>query len=678
MARRGDLLAGSRLDASTPVLVLGDLGAYGSPVERAAWLRTAHRLRRAGVRVAALVPIPEARLERSIGKAWAAASWERGRRQGGAAGQSEPRFWEERAERLLRLASPAAFVQPGLLRALRRLLPAWQADAATEADVWSHADVRAADANGLVLHTEAAGRWRKAFAAGVEPGLQAGVSELIGYWHGGLPRELLRAETLVWHALAPGTAPPGDLEDALGFARRLAETARGGDGGDPAYGAAVRRYGRALLGAMPASAYDAVPGLGIVWAASFQGVDGVAVPSNLDPRALYAELGRASEPRWWAARQVGSRLVFAPSPGAAWPSHVSGPGSPVAWLLAAEPEVWAKRELDGPVTQHVLAPGLSIPLYPGQGVALRTDRCAVTVACWQREPWATAAGRDRFGLWAEADAKGVAVRFRWIPPGRFRMGSPEGEAGRWEDEGPQHVVTWTRGRWLGDTPVTQALWEAVMGKNPSQLKSAERPVESVSWDDCERFVARLDGLVQGLAPRLPSEAEWEHACRAGTETATWLGDLEIRGENDAPLLDPIAWYGGNCGVEFDLPGSGLDTTKWPEKQHQHTEGGSRLARRKDPNPFGLHDMLGNVFEWCMDSWNLEDLYSEGDITDPPPCRSGSSRVMRGGSWYSIARRVRAAYRFASAPANRRSDVGFRLARGQEPGPEPTLPPEAPR
>lgn len=634
MARGGDLLAGLRPDPMIPVLVLGDLGTYGSPIERAAWLRTARRLRRAGARVAALVPSPEARWEPAVAKAWSAVSWERGRQGRVAVSRQEPRFWEERAERLLALVSPALLVQPGLLRALRRLLPSWEADAATEADVWSHAEVRVADATGLLLHAEAAERRRKEFVSGVDAGLKDRIAEQIRDWHGGMPKELLRAETLVWHALAPeGGVSPGDLEDALGFAARLAETARAGQG-ESALAAGVQRYGRVLLAGMPAAIYDAVPSLKIVWASAFQGVSGVAVPPGLDVRSLYAELARAGEPRWWAVRQVGSRLVFSPSAGGGWPSQESGPGSPVAWLLAARPELSVKRGRGDSATQLVLERGLSIPLARAESMVLRADCSEVTVNPWMREPWAVAAGRDRYGLWADALIMGLSLRFRWIPPGRFRMGSPESEDGRFDDEGPQHKVIWTTGRWLADAPVTQALWEAVMGKNPSRFSGHDRPVEEVSWDECKVFLGRLEKLAPGLAARMPTEAEWEHACRAGTETATWLGE-------DASLRDTIGWSRGNAGGE-----------KHP-------------VRSKDPNPLGLYDMLGNVYEWCDD---VSKDYSADDLVDPRAVASaGSGRVIRGGSCFDDAGFLRAAGRYARLPGYSYDYLGFRLARGQKPG-----------
>jgi len=286
------------------------------------------------------------------------------------------------------------------------------------------------------------------------------------------------------------------------------------------------------------------------------------------------------------------------------------------------------------------------------------------------EPWAVEWGEDRFGVFTGFAVGSVVQRMRWVPPGRFTMGSPESEVGRWDSEGPQHDVALTRGFWLADTPCTQALWQAVMGENPSRFISSDRPVEQVSWDDCQAFVAKLNGLITGLDARLPSEAEWEYACRGGTKTATWIGDLDLRGQNDAPILDAIAWYGGNSGHGFELS-NGDDSSEWPEKQYPHTQAGTRPVRGKLANPLGLFDMLGNVYEWCGDCF---DPYAATPTIDPMGPEAGSSRVLRGGSWISFARYVRAANRYALAPESRDVGLGLRLARGQGPSPgaEPRL------
>ena len=271
--------------------------------------------------------------------------------------------------------------------------------------------------------------------------------------------------------------------------------------------------------------------------------------------------------------------------------------------------------------------------------------------------WAWEWGDDRYGPWCLFRIKGVAQRLRWIPPGQFLMGSPPREAGRYEWEGPQRTMRIPSGFWLFDTPCTQELWEAVMEDNPSHFRSPTRPVEQVTWDDCQLFVQQLNRQLEGLELSLPSEAQWEYACRAGTTTATYAGDLEIKGDHNAPLLDGIAWYGGNCGVDFELA-KGLDISSWPEKQYDLKMGGSHPVCGKAPNAWGLYDLLGNVWEWCMDPhpiyWDLSE--SAESATD--------GRVIRGGSWGEAPGYVRAASRYRDSPGTRANYLGFRCGEYQ--------------
>lgn len=263
------------------------------------------------------------------------------------------------------------------------------------------------------------------------------------------------------------------------------------------------------------------------------------------------------------------------------------------------------------------------------------------------DEWAVEWGQDKYGVFESFEIGGVVQRMRWIEPGRFSMGSPENEKGRWEQE-LQHEVEISRGYWIADTPCTQALWRVVMGDNPSHFKGDEqRPVEQVSWEDCQRFLAKLGGMPPFRSPgqsgevafRLPTEAEWERACRGGTTGATWDGELELDAEDKSKVLERIGWYWGNSGRETH-----------------------RVAEML-PNPFGLYDMLGNVYEWCAD-WMSD--HTPGLAVDPCGPEEGRSRVLRGGSWSYDARNCRAAYRFWLVPGGADDSVGFRLVRGRAP------------
>jgi sulfatase modifying factor 1 len=273
--------------------------------------------------------------------------------------------------------------------------------------------------------------------------------------------------------------------------------------------------------------------------------------------------------------------------------------------------------------------------------------------------WAHANGRDAYGRWVSFRVGEVEQRMRWISPGTFTMGSPPDEPGRDAGEGPQHEVTLRTGFWMADTPCTQALWQMVMGENPSRFVSPTRPVESVSWTDVQAFLERLQDRVPDLEPRLPTEAQWEHACRAGTGAATYAGSIQLLGKRNAPVLDAIAWYAGNSGVRWDLDDAvGHKSSRWSEKQHDHARAGTRATGKKRPNPWGLYDMLGNVWEWCADGFRS---YADTPTTDPvgPPARP---RAVRGGSWASDAREIRAASRGWQGPSERVESLGFRIVR----------------
>jgi len=290
--------------------------------------------------------------------------------------------------------------------------------------------------------------------------------------------------------------------------------------------------------------------------------------------------------------------------------------------------------------------------------------------------WAVDFGSDRYGFFATFEIKPVRQRMRWIPPGRFFMGSPAGKDYGLGNEGPQHEVIITHGYWMFDTPCTQALWTALMGDNPSYFPDPERPVEQVRWEDAVGFAKKLNerlardypsnakGLIDGwerLQFRLPTEAEWEYACRAGTTGDTYVGDLDLksRDQTKAEILDSIAWYGGNSGLRYDLEKS-MEMTWLEDLQSEEKNGGTRKVAQKSPNAWGLYDMFGNVWEWCQDWYGEYPAEPVDCVEDPIGPTEGTIRVMRGGSWVNPAQFLRSACRSRLDPGYRGNGLGFRL------------------
>lgn len=262
--------------------------------------------------------------------------------------------------------------------------------------------------------------------------------------------------------------------------------------------------------------------------------------------------------------------------------------------------------------------------------------------------------------------QGVSMTLVEIPAGSFTMGSAREDDQ--EDETPQVEVIISQALWIGKTEVTQAQWRAVMGSDRGHFSGdPTRPVEMVSWNDAQEFCRRLSERT-GSRFRLPTEAEWEHACRAGSSTRFYFGD-------DATPLGEHAWTAANSGQEIldaealwaevvDKRDAAPMLSKFESNQNQTHPVGSKL-----PNPWGLHDMVGNVWEWCED-WYLPGYYlwlasdPPRTTTDPvaPLLDDPSYRVIRGGGWESFADQCRSADRKAYVPHLRGEMIGFRVVR----------------
>ena len=221
---------------------------------------------------------------------------------------------------------------------------------------------------------------------------------------------------------------------------------------------------------------------------------------------------------------------------------------------------------------------------------------------------------------------GVSFTMVYVQGGTFTMGATsEQGSNAGDDEKPSHSVTLSS-YYIGETEVTQGLWETVMGSNPSKFKGANNPVECVSWDDCKSFISKLNSLT-GQRFRLPTEAEWEFAARGGSKSKHY----KYSGSN---TLSAVAWYKDNSG------------------------GSTHPVKTKSSNELGLYDISGNVYEWCQDWYGG---YSSGSQTNPAGPSSGSNRVIRGGCWFIIARFCRVSFRYYSTPDYRSYNLGLRLS-----------------
>ncbi|CAK8710885.1 Serine/threonine-protein kinase pkn1 [Candidatus Electronema halotolerans] len=250
-------------------------------------------------------------------------------------------------------------------------------------------------------------------------------------------------------------------------------------------------------------------------------------------------------------------------------------------------------------------------------------------------PWASSWGEDALGLWLTLSQHGIRQLFRWIRPCNFLMGAPDEETAGLHLPGREtlHEVRLSKGFWLAETTVTQELWQAVMHSNPSGFSRPQQPVERVSWEDAQLFFQRLNAMLPKLQARLPFEAEWECACRAGSRTAFSFGE-QIRPEQ----------------VNFNTSLDG-----WEELYRRRTV----PVRSLPANAWGLYEMHGNVWEWCQDWW--QENLGAAAAAKPQGPEQCDLRPVRGGSWVCDAASVRSASRDRYPADYRGASIGFRIA-----------------
>ena len=250
---------------------------------------------------------------------------------------------------------------------------------------------------------------------------------------------------------------------------------------------------------------------------------------------------------------------------------------------------------------------------------------------------------------------GVTFKMKYVEGGTFTMGATKEQGSEAEEkEKPTHKVTLTD-FYIGQTEVTQALWMAVMGSNPSEFRGYDRPVENVTWDDCQAFIAKLNELT-GVRFRLPSEAEWEYAARGGSKSKRF----KYSGSNNHSL---VSWSADAVesalakDVPYTLDVAASDATMPTAEEATRC---TSIVGLQAPNELGIYDMSGNVWEWCND-WFDESYYRVSPADNPKGPSSGTNRVLRGGSWRSGEWYSRVSNRNADVPGYSYSTVGFRLA-----------------
>lgn len=656
----------------TRVLLLSDVGALGAQPAMHAWAEFARHLSQHGAQPVVWAPLAPRQIEVELTR-WADVFCLQPagglRRQRGRIATDEQRRLERNRLAALReqLLARMAFcvrAEPALLRALRGVSADDAAEPALEALVWARQPVVQDSSVSRAVSAEYVETYRQAFAelAAAEQLAALEVALHIHAWRG---RATEAAEVLIWQAHARPEAQDGcapRIDEAqrwfAAFSERATRTGSvdqqtrqytldllARNGADQRWVAANSQWLSPLW--LATGERQSPPALGAEHLAQ-------AVAARTDLTEVDCQLGVSDEGLmlWGAERPAG-------------PGH-SRLGSPlqIKRLQVSDAGGKSTRLLDPAAGVQRIATAEAFA-GPAGALTLVAGRHRYLVSRIERPEWADEIGRDGFGLYADVllpvepraapdSPPAILFRMRYIEAGHFLMGSPLSEGMRSEKERPQHEVTLTQAFWLADSTCTQALWQAVMGNNPSSFRAgkgggAQHPVEQVSWDDVQRFVQRLEEVLSGAVVSLPSEAEWEYACRAGTCTPFAFGD--------SISTDEVNYDGREA---YDKRGSVV------------YRAATVPVRSLPSNAWGLYEMHGNVWEWC--AAGLSDYTARAETF--PRTHERGSRVSRGGSWYNFGRAARCAAWLRLESSYCDDHVGFRFvlrsssSAGTKKGPAP--------
>ncbi len=636
-------------EQGSPIFIISDLGYYDKPGKRRrAWILFGKRLRRAGFKPVVLVPCTKRIWDEDLTKYFYHVCWDRGEGALTICHKDKVQLknqnyddsvYDEIEERLLSLISPALAVEPGLLRTLRYQLPLGKSDIGTEMSVWNSEKVKTGPLH-CELKTIYIEKYRSRFKEDKE--LKDNTVSYIKEYHRHYPKPVQALEERIAGYL---DCQGSGHEEYIW--RHIATI----DDDSYPYKGGMRDFINRNLYRMCAEMVGGDYALAICWAKSNRELllagSVKELPHWMKMEEIEWALAEKLEPESWIMLQSGEELIlkkkalFLEDVEAQRRQMLFAPDSPIASFTLSRWFVTIRRSGANEGSELIDVRNVDSVSYKPEdsgGLTFETDHESITIDTRQRGEEVSVIGRDMYGLYEEVGIKGVVQRFRYIPPGRFLMGSPTVEAERRDNE-TLHEVILTRGYWLADTACTQELWEAVMGENPREFKEGkDLPVEKVSWDMCKEFLEKINEQKPELDLRLPTEAEWEYACRAGTNTPFSFG-------ND--LATDKVNYDGN------YPYKGGKKGEYRKKTVE--------VRSFTRNKWGLYEMHGNVWEWCED-WYGD--YGSDKVVDPKGAYNGEYRVLRGGSWNISGGWCRSAYRFGGQPDFRSIITGFRLARGQ--------------
>ncbi len=562
---------------------------------------------------------------------------------------------------LLAMMSVATRVEPALLRALRHCLPEHSRDVGLEGEVWCCPQLDTA-ATACALTQWAVQKWREKFSD-LPDTLQQRTLDCLRDWHAGLPQAIHHEETILWRHLARVSIvvqEENNVKRARNFFNRLKnsltqKTAFSQQGSQALLTQFADRHVQWVAPSLGnAEHYVSQLSVAVVQAEPERAYEGL--PVGVDPMAWLKSLSGITTQRMNLLQGPDLSLTIenasqAPNTGHTRLATIDLDREALLWAWGQEDELpvyqpWHLVESDkinAPALPGLL--GIDAKQHPSANLYLHTGRHRLKFETFNPPTWAEAWGQDAYGFYVDLSLQNIIQRFRWIEPGAFWMGSPETEAERKDDEA-LHQVTLSAGFWLADTACTQAFWQVVMGDNPAHFKkNSNNPVERVNWDEVQEFVQRLNQSIENLTARLPTEAEWEYACRAGTVT-------------------PFSFGGNITSEQVNYNGN-----------YPYADGKKDTSRKKTvvvkslpANPWGLHEMHGNVWEWCQDRYGE---YPKSKVSDPQGPPSSGRRVVRGGSWHNVGWNVRSAVRSWNEPGirgyepgGRSGDLGFRLALGQ--------------